>query len=121
MTDKELDEYLKNHRIREIHRIEQLPVPLRELQELSSKTVTIWSWMYPWNHCYQPPQFKDTLTLMGDGFVEVRFHFDQEAVTYTVLEKLGSFLSERRPQWDAVKVGQTLSHKEMKELCNHLV
>jgi len=99
----------------------ELPKTIQELQNLCLKTITIWNWMYPWNHCQQPKEFKNTLVIMGDGFIEARFDYVDDN-TFKVLQiPEHSFMAKRNRTWNKLRAGQTLTLEKMRNLSKALV
>jgi hypothetical protein len=124
LSKKDAEHYISFDIIRkgmDRDRIEKLPEPIKNLQKLCTKTITIWNFMYPWNHPQQPKQFKDTLVLLGDGFVECRFDYLKDQNLFKVLQKCGTFMSERNTAWKELIEGDVVAIPEMEKLTKALV
>jgi len=121
--DKYWDEYFKRSQETEQKRYDELPKFLKELHDVKPATITIWSWMYPWNHPCQPKEYKDTLTLLGDGCLQCRF--DPISLKgkgkFKVLQKVGVFLNDRSPKFKSLKEGQILHKADLRQLAKELV
>jgi len=121
--DKYWEEWNQRYQENEEKRLNKLPTFLKELHEIKPDTITFWSWMYPWNHPNQPKEFKDTLTLLGDGGLQCRFDpisFRGKG-KFKVLQKVGAFLSDRSPKFKSLEEGQILNKEDLRRLAKELV
>jgi hypothetical protein len=121
--DKYWTEWRKRFQETEEKRYKKLPKFVKELQDAKPDAITIWDWMYPWNHPCQPKEFENTLTLLGDGFLQCRFDpisFRGNG-KFKVLQKVGDFLNNRSPKFKSIQEGQVLCKKDLMELAKELV
>lgn len=121
--DKYWNEQRKRWQEEEEKRYNALPEFIQKLHDVKPDTITIWSWMYPWNHPLQPKEFKDTLTLLGDGFLQCRFDpisFRGKG-KFKVIQKCGMFLNNRSAKFRSIEEGQILNKEDLLQLAKELV
>ena len=109
------------HKAMEKAREKELPKVIQELQNLCMKTITNWNWTYPWNHPCQPKHLKDTLVIMGDGFIECRFDYINDNAFKVVEKKPRQFMDDRSKLWKRLRTGQVLTLERMRNLSKALV
>ena len=123
-NQKHWDKWHKIRRKIDVEIQASLPEQIRELNQIARyMNITIWEWHYPWNHPHQPKQFKNTLTLTGDGSVTARIDpISMEGKgEYVILEKPDQFMSKRSKRWKRLRVGEKLTFRQMKFLTKQLV